>query len=66
MGVPISGPSCIYGDNMSKPESMLKKKSAGTPSDTVRESVAMSESTQQSNPTDLAVTLATKVTTGQK
>jgi hypothetical protein len=27
MGVPIDGPSYVYGDNMSNPESTLKKKS---------------------------------------
>ena len=50
MGVPISGPSYIYGDNMSvihntqSPDSMLKKKSNSICYHAVRESVAMGES----------------------
>ena len=50
MGVPISGPSYIYGDNMlvihntQKPESTLKKKSHSLCYHSVRESVAMGES----------------------
>ncbi|KAL7525190.1 hypothetical protein ACHAXR_001901 [Thalassiosira sp. AJA248-18] len=50
MGVPISGPSFIYGDNMSvihntqRPESTLKKKSNSICYHAVRESVAMGES----------------------
>jgi hypothetical protein len=50
MGVRISGPSYIYGDNMlvihntQRPESMLKKKSNSICYHTVRESVAMGES----------------------
>ncbi len=49
MGVPISGPSYIYGDNMSvihntqKPESTLKKKSNSICYHAVREAVAMGE-----------------------
>jgi hypothetical protein len=50
MGVPLSGPSLIYGDNMSvihntqRPESMLQKKSNSICYHAVRESVAMNES----------------------
>jgi len=51
MGVPLSGPSFIYGaDNMSvihntqRPESMLRKKSNSICYHAVRESVAMGES----------------------
>ena len=49
MGVPLSGPSYIYGDNMSvihntqRPESMLKKKSNSVCYHAVREAVAMGE-----------------------
>ena len=49
MGVPISGPSYIYGDNMSvihntqRPESTLKKKSNSICYHAIRESVAMGE-----------------------
>ncbi len=49
MGVAISGPSYIYGDNMSvihntqRPESMLKKKSNSICCHTIREAVAMGE-----------------------
>ena len=65
MGVPISGPSYIYGDNMSvihntqRPESTLKKKSNSICYHAVRESVAMGEcltghvSTDE-NPADIA------------
>ncbi len=73
MGVPISGPSLIYGDNMSvihntqRPESTLKKKSNSIAYHAVRESVAMGESLTghvgtNSNPADLA----TKVLYGRK
>eukprot|EP00957_Ditylum_brightwellii_P049087 3724612-Ditylum_brightwellii.AAC.1 len=47
MGVPISGPTFIYGDNMSvihntsKPESQLSKKCNSICYHAVRESVAM-------------------------
>jgi hypothetical protein len=50
MGIPISGPSNIYGDNMSvihntqRPESMLRKKSNAICYHAMRESVAMDES----------------------
>jgi hypothetical protein len=49
MGVAISGPSCIYGDNMSvihntqRPESILKKKSNSICYHAIREAVAMGE-----------------------
>ena len=49
MGVPIAGPTYMYGDNMSvihntqKPESMLKKKSNSICYHAVREAVAMGE-----------------------
>jgi hypothetical protein len=51
MGVPISGPTYIYGDNMSvihntqEPESILKKKSNSICYHAIQESVAMGEST---------------------
>jgi hypothetical protein len=64
MGVEISGPSYIYGDNMSvihntqRPESTLKKKSNSVCYHAVRESVAMGESltghvSSTENPADL-------------
>ena len=49
MGVPLSGPSYVYGDNMSvihntqRPESMLKKKSNQICYHIIRECVAMGE-----------------------
>jgi len=65
MGVPLSGPSFIYGDNMSvihntqRPESMLRKKSNLICYHAVRESVAMGESltahiSMHENPADVA------------
>ena len=65
MGVQISGPSFIYGDNMSvvhntqRPESMLKKKSNSICYHAIRESVAMGESlvghiSTHENPADIA------------
>jgi hypothetical protein len=65
MGVPISGPSFIYGDNMSvihntqHPESTLKKKSNQICFHAVCESIAMGESltshiSSKENPADLA------------
>lgn len=65
MGVPITGPTYIFGDNMSvihntqRPESTLKKKSNQVCFHAVRESVAMGESLTahidtHSNPADLA------------
>jgi hypothetical protein len=64
MGVELSGPSYIYGDNMSvihntqRPESMLKKKSNSVCYHAMRESVAMGESltghvSTHDNPADL-------------
>ena len=64
MGVPLSGPSFIYGDNMSvihntqRPESTLKKKSNSICYHATRESVAMGESltghiSTHDNPADL-------------
>ena len=64
MGVPLSGPTYIYGDNMSvihntqTPESTLKKKSNEICYHAVRESVAMGESlvghiSSENNPADL-------------
>ena len=47
MDIPISGPSCIYGDNMSvvgntsRPESVLRKKSNSVCSHAFCESVAL-------------------------
>jgi len=74
MGVPISGPSFIFGDNMSvihntqKPESTLKKKSNQICFHAVRESVAMKESLTghidtNENPADLATKI---ISGGQK
>jgi hypothetical protein len=68
MGVPISGPSFIYGDNMSiihntqHPELTLKKKSNQICYHAVRESIAMGECltshiSSQENPADLATKL---------
>ena len=65
MGVPISGPTRIFGDNMSvihntqRPESTLKKKSNSICYHAVRESVAMGESltghiSSKENPADIA------------
>jgi len=68
MGVPLSGPSFVYGDNMSvihntqRPESTLKKKSNSVCYHAVREAVAMGECLTghiptESNPADLATKL---------
>ena len=68
MGVPISGPSHIYGDNMSvihntqKPESVLKKKSNSICYHAVRESAAMGECLtghirSENNPADICTKL---------
>jgi hypothetical protein len=49
MGIPLAGPSYIYGDNMSvihntqRPESVLRKKSNSVCYHAVREAVAMGE-----------------------
>ena len=68
MGVPISGPTYIYGDNMSvihntqKPESTLKKKSNAICYHTVRESCAMGESlTGHIDSRDNLADIATKI-----
>jgi hypothetical protein len=68
MGVPLSGPSFVYGDNMSvihntqRPESTLKKKSNSVCYHAVREAVAMGECLTghiptENNPADLATKL---------
>ena len=71
MGVPISGPMYIYGDNMSvvnnasKPESTLKKKSNSICYHAIRESVAMDESRVTHIPTaNNCADIATKVLPG--
>ncbi len=73
MGISLTSPSCIYGDNKSqianltKPESTLKKKCNSICYHAVRESVAMSESriTHISTHDNLS-DLMTKVTHGAK
>ena len=71
MGVPISGPSYIYGDNMSvihnaqRPESVLKKKSNAICYHACREAVAMGECLTGHIPTgDNVADVATKVVPG--
>ena len=65
MGIKISGPTYVYGDNMSvihntqRPESTLKKKSNSICYHAIRESVAMGESltghiSSKENPSDIA------------
>ena len=73
MGVKITGPSYIYGDNMSvatnssKPESTLKKKSNSICFHTVRESVAMGESlVTHIKSNDNVADVLTKSIVGQK
>ena len=73
MGVPLSGPSYIYGDNMSvihntqRPESTLKKKSNAICYHAIRESVAMGESlTGHVGTNENCSDLATKVLYGSK
>ena len=73
MGVGISGPSYIYGDNMlvihntQRPESMPKKKSNSICYHAIRESVAMGESlTGHIGTNENVGDLATKVLYGQK
>jgi hypothetical protein len=73
MGVPIDGPSLIYGDNMSvihntqQPESTLKNKSNSIAYHAVQESVAMGESlTGHVGTNDNPADLATKVLYGKK
>ena len=68
MGVPISEPSFVYGDNMSvihntqRPDSVLKKKSNSICYHAIREVVAMGECLTghvptNENPADLATKL---------
>ena len=71
MGVPLSGPTFIYGDNMSvihntqRPESTLKKKSNQICYHACRESVAMGESLTGHIDTNSNVAdLATKIIPG--
>ena len=71
MGVPLSGTSYIYGDNMSvihntqRPESTLKKKSNSICYHAVREAVAMGEClTGHVRSTDNPSDLCTKVISG--
>ena len=73
MGIPISGPSYIYVDNISvvhntsRPESMLRKKSNSVCYHTVYESVVMEESLVGQIPSKGNVAdLMTKVLDGQK
>ena len=73
MGVEISGPTYVYGDNMSvthntsKPESVLKKKSNSICYHFVREAVAMRECVTSHIPTSRNVAdLLTKVLFGSK
>jgi len=72
-GIGISGPSYIYGNNMSvihntqRPEPMLKKKSNSICYHTIRESVVMGESLMGHIGTNEIIgDLATKVLYGQK
>ena len=71
MGVPLTGPSFIYGDNKSqvtnstRPESTLKKKCNSVCYHAIRESVAMGESLITHISTQLNLTdFLTKVTNG--
>jgi len=74
MGVPIAGPTFVYGDNMSvihntqRPESTLKKKSNAICYHAIRESVAMGELLTCHVPTAMnAADICTKVIpAGQK
>ena len=73
MGVPLSGPSYVYGDNMSvirntqKPESTLKKKSNSICYHAVREAVASGELlTAHIRTHDNCADLLTKVLSGGK
>ena len=73
MGVPIDGPSLVYGDNMSvifntqSPESTLKKKCNSVAYHACRESVAMGESLTGHVPTNSnCADLATKCLFGKK
>jgi hypothetical protein len=73
MGIPITGPSYIYGDNKSAitnstiPESTLVKKNNAICYHAIRESVASGESLLTHIPTvDNLADLMTKVTFGAK
>jgi hypothetical protein len=73
MGIPLTGPSYIYGDNKSAitnsttPESTLTKKNNAICYHAIRESVAMGESLLTHIPTgDNLADLLTKVTSGAK
>ena len=73
MGISTSGPSYIYGDNMSvihnssRPESFLRKKSNSVCYHAVHESVAMNESLVGHIPSKENVAdLLTKVLYGHK
>jgi hypothetical protein len=71
MAVTLSGPTFVYGDNMSvvhntqRPESVLKKKSHSICYHAVRESAAMGESIIGHVPSvDNPADICTKVVTG--
>jgi len=73
MGIPINGPTYVFGDNMSviyntsKPESTLKKKSNSICYHAIRESVAMGESMTAHVPTEYNLAdLLTKILYGIK
>jgi hypothetical protein len=73
MGVALSGPTFVYGDNMSvvhntqMPESILKKKSNSICYHAVRESAAMGESIIGHVPSlDNPACICTKVVAGEK
>ena len=73
MGVPIAGPTYVFGDNMSvifntsRPSSQLKKKSNSVCYHTVREAVAMGECITTHIPTLLNFSdILTKVLYGMK
>ena len=73
MGVPVDGPTYVYGDNMpvvyntSRPESCLKKKSNSICYHFVREAVAMKECLTTRVPTlSNRADLLTKVLSGEK
>ena len=73
IGVPLSGPSYIYGDNMSvihntqRPESTLKKKNNSICYHALREAVAMGECLTTHIPTkDNLSEMMTKVLYGSK
>ena len=73
MGIPLSGPNYVYGDNQctitnsTRPESTLKRKNNSICYHLVRESVAMNESLITHIPTaDNLSDLMTKPTFGSK